>query len=404
MIIPRLVLRPVERTDCGLRVAMLPMLPRLNAATRAFCERPLHYLGAHGISGRLFEPSSNRLYRWLQHPQTRWRRPLAALYWYGLVLPQRLGQLVQVLGYDIIFIQRGLLRHRSPPVLEAVLWFLAGRLLGRLIVFHCDDALHAVVRPNWYRARCRMADWVVTGSDEVASFARTVNPNVWRFGAPIEVDRYPVKRHHATAPVTIGWVGNHAEECLMPVVAALARVCQQRRARVKVISDRPFEPPQLGDQVVWEPWSLDRRFSLFAELDIGIMPLMDTPYDRGKEAYKLKEYMAAGIPVVCSPVGQNREVVEHATVGYFARTEQEWVEHLVRLIDDADLRASLGSEGRRLAEARYAFPLQARRLAAFLWAIAGAGNQVGGGRDGGVSVSSCIDLRLECPNDEETAS
>ncbi len=354
-----------------LRVAMLPMLPSLNAATRAFCERPLHYLAAFGISGRLFEPSGNRTYRWLQRPGSRLRLPLAAAYWYTVALPRRLGQLVRVLGYDVVFIQRSLLRSSSPPILEAALWLLAGRLLGRRIVYHCDDALHTVARPGFYRARFRMADWVMTGSGEVAGFAATVNPRVWRFDAPLEIDRYPVKRHHATRPVTIGWVGNYAEEYLTPVLDALACVCQRLPARVKVISGQPFEARELGDRLTWEPWSLERRFSLFADLDIGIMPLADTPYNRGKEAYKLKEYMAAGLPVICSPVGHNLQVMEHGRVGYFARTRQEWVDHLVRLIEDPELRARLGGAGRALAEERYAFPLQARRLAAFLWAVGG---------------------------------
>jgi glycosyltransferase involved in cell wall biosynthesis len=352
-----------------LRVAMLPMLPTVNAATRAFCERPLHYLADHGIVGRLFEPSSNRLYRWLNRPRSRFRRPLAAIYWYGMVLPRRLIQLPQVLSYDIIFIQRGLLRHRSLPVLEAVLWLLGGRLLGRRIVYHCDDALHEVVQPGRYRVRFRLADWVVTGNREVAEFAHTVNSKVWRFDAALEVDRYPTKRHPDADPVVVGWVGHGAEKYLRPVLGALRHVCRERPVWIKVVSDRRLEAPELGDRLIWEPWSLERRFALFADFDIGIMPLADTPYDRGKEAYKLKEYMATGLPVVCSPVGHNLEVVEHGTVGFFAGTEQEWVDYLIRLADDPDLRARLGVAGRRIVEQRYSFPARARDMAEFLWVM-----------------------------------
>jgi glycosyltransferase involved in cell wall biosynthesis len=362
-----------------LRVAMLPILPTVNAATRAFCERPLQYLAEYGISGTLFEPSSNRTYRLFQRAGSRWRKPLAVGYWYGLVVPRRLAQLVRVLAYDVAFIQRGLLRHRSPPILESLLWLMAGRLLGRCIIYHCDDALHTVATPTWYRARFRMANWVITGNDEVATFARSVNRNVWQFEAPLEVDRYPVKQHHSKRPTTIGWVGNNAEEYLSPLIGALHHVCRRRTALVKVVSDRRFEAPELGDQLVWEPWDLEHRFSLFADFDIGIMPLADTAYDRGKEAYKLKEYMAAGLPVVCSPIGRNCEVVQDGRVGYFAHTEQDWIDCLLRLIDDAELRAQLGTVGRKHAEERYAFPLQAERLSAFLWAISrGTGEQASG--------------------------
>jgi glycosyltransferase involved in cell wall biosynthesis len=349
---------------------MVAMLPSVNAATRAFCQRPLHYLAAFGISGRVFTPSGNRAYQLLQRPGGRWRRPLAAVYWYCVALPRRLGQLISVLGYDVIFIQRSLLRSSSPPILEAVLWLLAGRVLGRRIVYHCDDALHTVSRPGWYRARFRMAHWVMTGSSEVADFATAVNPRVWRFDAPLETDRYPVKGHRPTSQVVIGWVGSYAEEYLTPVLGALAHVCRQAPARVKVVSGQRFEAAELGDRLTWEPWSLERRFSLFADFDIGIMPLTDTPYNRGKEAYKLKEYMAAGLPVVCSPVGHNSQVIEDGVTGYFARSEQEWIAHLVRLAEDPGLRATLGGAGRRLAEERYAFPARARRLAQFLLTVA----------------------------------
>jgi len=360
--------RPTARTP---RVAMIPLLPSMNAATRTFCCTPLEYLAEHGITGAVLPPSGNGVYQWLQRPESRFRVLFAALYWYGLVAPRRLLHIARALRYDVIFVQRGMLRYASAPVLEALLWLSAGKLLGRKIVYHCDDALHTVANPRYYRARCRMADWVVTGSDEVASFARSVNPRVWRFSAPLEVRRYPVKRHGSDGEraLVIGWVGTLANNSLPMVTGALERVCRERPVRVKVVSDRPFHAAGFGQRLEWEPWSVDRRFSVFEDLDIGIMPLADGPYERGKEAFKLKEYMAAGLPVVCSPVGQNRSVVEHGVVGFFARSERDWVRCLERLIDDPALRAKLGQAGREIAEATFDFPRQARRLGAFLCAI-----------------------------------
>ena len=108
------------------------------------------------------------------------------------------------------------------------------------------------------------------------------------------------------------------------------------------------------------------------------MPLADTPYNRGKEAFKLKEYMAAGLPVVCSPVGHNCEVVENGVTGLFATTENEWVDALLRLVDDSGLRASMGAEGRRVVAERYSLPEQSERLARFFWAISnGSDEQIG---------------------------
>jgi len=197
-----------------------------------------------------------------------------------------------------------------------------------------------------------------------------VNPRVWRFSAPLEVQRYPVKRHDAAerTPI-IGWVGTLPQNFLPLVTGALARICRERLVRVKVVSDQPFHTAELIERLEWEPWSADRRFSVFEELDIGIMPLADGPYERGKEAFKLKEYMAAGLPVVCSPVGHNQRVVKHGVVGFFARSEQDWVLYLERLIDNPTLRARLGRAGREFAETTFDFPEQARRLGAFFWAV-----------------------------------
>jgi glycosyltransferase involved in cell wall biosynthesis len=103
------------------------------------------------------------------------------------------------------------------------------------------------------------------------------------------------------------------------------------------------------------------------------MPLADEPYQRGKEGFKLKEYMAAGLPVVCSPVGFNRQLVEDGVVGFFARSEPEWVRQLERLVGDPELRRRLGQAGRRLAETSFDHHQHLRRLGRFLRAPEGEG-------------------------------
>ncbi len=100
------------------------------------------------------------------------------------------------------------------------------------------------------------------------------------------------------------------------------------------------------------------------------MPLEDNEYNRAKEAYKIKEYMAAGLPVVCSPVGHNRVVVEDGVNGLHAATDRDWVRQLSRLVRDAELRASLGAAGRRTVENRYDAARQTARLGTLLGKVA----------------------------------
>ncbi len=374
---------PLPRLQPGeggrpIRVAMLPMMPAGNAATRAFCLRPLPYLRVHGIVGQVFLPSSEALYRRFQRPGSRLRRWYAAAYWYGVVAPRRLLHLARALQADVILVQRALGHYAAPPLLELLLWLLAGRLLRRTILYHCDDALYTVAPAAFYRRRLAAAHWVLTGSAEVAAYARRRGARVWRWEGAVAVERYPVKRHAPCRPVTIGWTGHLAERFLAPLVPVLARVCAERDARVRVASERPYTHPLLGERLIWERWTPAREFTLFQDFDIGVMPLADTAYNRAKEGFKLKEYMAAGLPSVCSPVGHNLEIICHGVTGFFATDADAWVTHLSRLIDDTALRASMGAAARAEAEARFSLTAQVDRLAAFLHAV--AREQRAGGR------------------------
>jgi hypothetical protein len=352
------------------RVAILPMMPAGNAATRAFCLRPLPYLRAYGIEGQVFPPSSEGLYRRFQRHDGLLRRVDAVAYWYGLVVPRRLLHLARALRADVILVQRALGHYAAPPLLELLLWLVAGRLLGRVVLYHCDDALYAVAPAAFYRRRFAAAHWVLTGSAAVARYARRLHPRVWPWEGAVLVERYPVKRHGPCRPVTIGWTGHLAEHFLAPLVPVLARVCAERDARVRVVSERPYTHPLLGERLIWERWTSAREFTLFQDFDIGVMPLADTAYNRGKEGYKLKEYMAAGLPSVCSPVGHNLHVIRHGVTGFFAADADAWAAALIRLIDDAALRARMGAAARAEAEARFSLAKQADRWAAFLHAVA----------------------------------
>ncbi len=347
-----------------LRVAFMPMLPQENAATRAFCARPLPYLSEHGIDGDLLLPSGNRAYRVLLGRPGVLGKLAGAAYWYGIVLPRRLVQILRAGAYDVVFVQRSLFRQASPPVLEALV-----RLTGRRLVVHCDDAAYAVARPLWTRLRFRLAHLVLTGNDAVAAYARNAGAEVAILPGALEPTRYRVREHEQRRPVVIGWAG-HYPELLRPIVPALAHVCRDGAAIVHVVGDRPFSAPLLGDALRFERWSLEREHALFNDFDIGIMPLPDDEFSRGKEAFKLKEYMAAGLPVVASPVGHNVHVVEHGVTGFLADDVESWREYLTLLVELVELRAELGAAGRRVVEARYSLPLVARELGAQLQSLA----------------------------------
>lgn len=350
----------------GIRVAMLPLLPEASAATRAVCVRPLPVLRAAGFDVTVMLPTGARVYARFRRPASPVRIPLSFLYWYGIVFPRRLVQIIRASGHDVVVVQRGLLRVRSVPLLEALLYALI-RLRGRTLVYHCDDAVHTVARTPFGALRFRLATCVVTGSDDVAGAARAARARrVRHLEGGVDIERYPVRQHEQRRPVVVGWVGTNPHEHLEPILGALRHLVIDGRARLRVVSGEPFEGQGLGDGLEWRRWSPDIEHEAFRDLDIGIMPLRDTPYNRGKEAYKLKEYMAAGLPVVCSPVGHNLAVVEHGITGFFATDEQEWADRLAELVACVELRATMGAAGRRRAVELYDARSHAERLGEIL--------------------------------------
>jgi glycosyltransferase involved in cell wall biosynthesis len=291
------------------------------------------------------------------------------------VLPRRLLQIFRVRHYDVIFVQRSMFRWRSPPVLE----WLAGKIAGLPIAYHLDDGIWLEARPRWSELRCRLAATVVTGNDAVAEFAGWAGAPVTRIEYAVDVAAYPVKQHGGRGPVTIGYVGRYPQEHLDPVAEPLRAACEATGARVLAIGG--FRRPELGalDPFCdWRPWDSGDEHSWAADFDIGIVPLADTELHRAKEPFKVKEYMAAGLPMVLSPVGQVRDVVTDGREGYFASGADQWRQRLEQLAGDDLLRAEMGERGRELALSRYDLPRLLDELAALFHRLAEDGCQPAG--------------------------
>jgi glycosyltransferase involved in cell wall biosynthesis len=117
-------------------------------------------------------------------------------------------------------------------------------------------------------------------------------------------------------------------------------------------------------------WAEEREVADVQSMDIGIMPVPDEIWARGKSGYKLVQYMACGLPVVASPVGVNSDIIQHGETGFLARDMAEWRKFLLLLLDDADLRSRLGKAGRNRAEEHYSLQAHAPRLVELLRSVA----------------------------------
>jgi glycosyltransferase involved in cell wall biosynthesis len=359
--------QPGSPEQRALRVAFFAMFPLDHVATRTFCLWPVDHGEQLGISGRLCPPSGPRLHARMNAEGLRLRSLRMAVYWYLLVLPRRLWQIARARGDDVVMVQRGLLHPKSLPLLERLLARIAPR-----VVYHLDDALWEL-RPDSYRTRVRLAARVITGTAAGAAYARAAGTPVSIVEYPVDASRYPLREHAERRPSRIGWIGGRPEAYLPPVLPGVVEACRRTGARLRIVSGR--RPPSLGPIdafVEWVRWTPDGERAALSELDLGILPLEDSELHRAKEPFKLKEYMACGLPVVASPVGHVPTVIEEGREGLFARTPEEWAGQLITLIEDPELRARLGARGRALVVERYGVERQLGELADVLRSVARA--------------------------------
>jgi len=211
----------------------------------------------------------------------------------------------------------------------------------------------------------RNADSVVAGNGYLAELARRYNSRVTVVPSVVDLGDYTKDVCGNDEPI-IGWIGTRINLMyLHAIVPALRRVTERNpEVRIKIVCDSDLEVP--GLPIVNKRWSRAEEAGDLASFRVGIMPLPNDPWARGKCAVKILQYFAASVPVVCSPVGTNVEVVEDGHNGYFARSETEWVKRIEELLNDAPTRARLARAGRATVEERYSVQAMLDRLLAVL--------------------------------------
>ena len=270
-------------------------------------------------------------------------------------------------AYDIIFIYREALMTR-----HTVFERLFRRSRSR-IVFDFDDAiwLPAVSSGNrrleWLKNPAKTArllswaDMAFAGNRYLAEYASRFCDCVRIVPTTVDTDVFQPRAAAVTGdgPVEIGWTGSPSTiEHLRYSLPALRRLRQKYggRIRFKVIGDAAFHDEALD--VRGMPWRRETELADLSTLDIGIMPLPDDDWTRGKCGFKGLTYMALGIPAVLSPVGVNTEIVEDGVNGFLAESEDAWVDRLSLLVEQPALRARLGARGRETVVARYSVASQ----------------------------------------------
>jgi glycosyltransferase involved in cell wall biosynthesis len=279
--------------------------------------------------------------------------------------------------------RRDLLRWADVVVLHQIkLSALEARLiasLSRRRVFDVDDAIYvrkprrlgepaddSIWRRKKFAATCRWVDVVAAGNDVLAGVARPAARDVAILPTSIDTAAYRATTASPEDPPTIAWIGSPENliylEMIRPALARLASRHPDLKVRV-ICSEFPNWPEINVERVAW---SSQTEAASLASAHIGVMPLADDEWTRGKCAFKLLQYMAASLPCVASPIGANTEAVIDGVNGFHASNNDEWERNLERLIESPELRARFGAGGHAHVVERYAMRSYQRNYVALL--------------------------------------
>jgi len=287
---------------------------------------------------------------------------------------ERVARLLERRRFDVVWLEK-----------EALPWLPASveeRLLGGVpYVMDLDDAWYlryeehrssAVRRAlgGKFARLARGARVVTAGNPHLAAWARGCGAvRVEVVPTVVDVTRYGVEPPPARSRPVVGWMGSPSSAKYLDTIAgSLARLGE--RARIRVVGEGGAAS-LVGVSVERADWSEEGEAAALTGFDIGVMPLVDGPWERGKCGYKLIQYMAAGRPVVASPVGVNTMLVRDGVNGFLAEDGDAWIRALDTLISDADLRVEMGRRGRLLVEREYSREAVAPRLEEILRRAAG---------------------------------
>lgn len=292
---------------------------------------------------------------------------------------RRMRLLKSVHEYDVIYI------FREAALLGPAFIEMRIHRLGVPVVFDFDDAIFVpYISPSngvlsllkcagKTRILCKIAAHVIAGNRHLADYAAQFNKNVTIVPTTINTDEYTLEPRRVTSrrPV-IGWTGSYSTlQHLVALKAALQRLAKTEDFRLRVVGPPRFQIEGVDVETI--PWNSATEADDLRPIDIGIMPLPDNRWTRGKCACKALQYMGLGIPTICSPIGVNTEIIEDGVNGFLAGSEDQWVEKLTLLLHSPELRTKVGMAGRTTVEAGFSARVQAPKVYQILCSVAEAG-------------------------------
>lgn len=277
---------------------------------------------------------------------------------------ERINLFFNLNKYNIVFLQKRLLSAISSYIL---------RLNSKLLFFDFDDSImfrdskqdnfYSSIRRRRFRRIVRMSDMIIAGNKYLKDHAEKYNNHVIIIPTPIDMERYKPKIYRKNQiNITLGWIGSSSTlfylKKLRDVLDNLYE--ENQNVRLKIVADQFFNCKKIP--VNKKIWRYEDEIEDLHSFDIGLMPLTDDLWTRGKCGFKLLQYMAVGLPVICSPVGVNKEIVQHGVNGFWAKDEKDWFEIILKLMDNLNLRKEIGEKAIETVKERYSLEIWAPQL------------------------------------------
>lgn len=352
-----------------MKVVFLTRYADRGASSRVRATQFRRALAKHGIDASFWPLLSDR-YLELLYAGRRSIKEMLACYL------ARLRRMSEKTAADLIWIEKELLPY-VPYAWEASL------LKGSRYVIDLDDA----VFHTYDRSKSGIVRWllgnkidrlmagaalVTAGNSYLAERAvEAGSRHVEMIPSVIDLASYPApslakaQAKSAESLLRVVWIGSPATVRYLDLVRTpFEQVARERAVELRIVG--ASAPKWRGVATVSVPWTLESECQSIATADVGIMPLLDTPWERGKCGYKLIQYMACALPVIASPVGVNSTIVMAGFDGFLAATEEQWSESLLKLASDPALRELMGARGRSKVEAQYSVQAVVPRLASLL--------------------------------------
>jgi glycosyltransferase involved in cell wall biosynthesis len=324
-------------------------------ASRFRVRQYVESLRAHGVELAEFCPVISAY-----PPKRKWMRP----FWGLASLAGRLPAVARCHWHDVVLLQR-----------EMLSTFLTLEPLTRKPrVLDVDDAIWLNRGGSFAQRLAAISDSVICGNSFLAEYFGKWNSNITILPTAVDTDRFVplVAKAMGEAPV-IGWSGSSSgfADLQLAEKGLQAFFRKYPKARLRVIADQPPHLDLAAGQVEFVPWSPEAEVRSIQTLDVGIMPLRDTLWSRGKCAYKMLLYMSCGVPVVVSPVGMTGEVSRMGPIGACAATDDDWTGALEAVLANPQSAVAMGKNGRDVVLQNFSVHALAPKLAAELLRVAG---------------------------------